>query len=174
METGEFRKHAHQFVDWMADYMDNVTEYPVKSQVKPGDIKSLIPDSIPQNGEEMEEIFSDFREKIIPGITHWQSPNFYAYFQANASPPSILAEMLMSTLAIQGMKWETSPASTELEEKVMTWLMKAMNFPEGWSGVIQDTASTATLAEMISARERFTKFKINQEGFNDKTQFRII
>jgi len=171
--SDNFRKHAHEFVDWMADYMDTVNQYPIKSQVKPKEIYAQIQESMPQVGEEIEDIFDDFKNIIIPGITHWQSPNFYAYFQANTSPPSILAEMLMATLGVQGMKWETSPASTELEERMMEWLREAMSLPKDWVGVIQDTATSATLASIITAREQKSNYQINEKGFRQFTNFRV-
>lgn len=173
MDSKEFRKHAHQFVDWMADYMDTVENYPVKSQVKPGDIYKQIPNELPQAAEDMEAIFEDFKNIIMPGVTHWQSPSYFAYFQANTSPPSILAEMLMATLGIQGMKWVTSPSAAELEEKMMEWLRDAMGIPTGWTGVIQDTASTATLASIITAREQASKHGINESGFDGQAKFRV-
>ena len=172
-KSKEFREYAHQFVDWMADYMDNVTDYPVKSQLQPKEIYNQLEDNIPQQGEDLDKIFNDFREIIIPGITHWQSPNFFAYFPANTSPPSILAEMLTASLGVQGMKWETSPASTELEEKMMEWFKKIIGIPNTWSGVIQDSASSATLASIITAREQKTNYQINQAGFDGLKKFRI-
>jgi len=173
VKSKEFRKYAHQFVDWMADYMDNVEDYPVKSQVLPKEIYNQIQDEIPYQGEDIETIFNDFREIIMPGITHWQNPNFFAYFPANTSPPSILAEMLTATLGVQGMKWDTSPASTELEERMMEWFKNAIGIPHSWTGVIQDTASTATLASILTAREQKSTYKINQDGFEGFTKFRI-
>lgn len=173
MNSQKFRTHAHKFVDWMADYMDNVQRYPVKSQVRPGEIYAQIRDDMPATGESIEAIFADFKEKILPGITHWQSPNYFAYFNANASPPSILAEMLTATLAVQGMKWETSPASTELEERMMEWLRNAMGLPHSWKGVIHDTASTATLVAILTAREKVCNFKINKNGFTGNTTYRV-
>ena len=119
MKPDEFRKHAHELVDWMADYMENVENYPVKSLVSPGEIFNKIPDSPPLNSEPFSAFMRDFEEIIMPGITHWQNPNFFAYFPANTSPSSILAEMLTSTLGAQCMIWETSPAAAELEEKMM-------------------------------------------------------
>lgn len=173
MNAEEFRSQAHRLVDWMADYMTNVEKYPVKSQVKPGEIYQQIPESAPESSEPMEQIFQDFENIIMPGITHWQSPNYYAYFTANTSPPSILAEMLTSTIAAQCMKWETSPSAAELEERVMNWLRDAMGLPNDWVGVIQDTASTATLAAIISARERSTNYQINESGYEGYTNFRV-
>ena len=123
INTQEFRKQAHLFVDWMADYLDDIEKYPVKSQVLPGEIFKQLPDVPPEESETIEKIFSDFQHIILPGITHWQSPNFFAYFPANSSFPSILAEMLTATLGTQCMIWETSPAAAELEEKVLNWLI---------------------------------------------------
>ncbi|PKV51528.1 aromatic-L-amino-acid decarboxylase [Aquimarina sp. MAR_2010_214] len=173
METKEFRKHAHQFVDWMADYMDNIEDYPVKSQVQPKEIYNLIDGDIPTKGEDIDSIFDDFKNVIIPGITHWQNPNFFAYFQANNSPPSILAEMLTATLGIQGMKWDTSPASTELEERMIEWLRDALGIPKKWAGVIQDSASIATLASILTAREQKSNYQINNAGYEGLANYRI-
>ncbi|MCK4343652.1 MAG: aspartate aminotransferase family protein, partial [Bacteroidales bacterium] len=111
MQVNEFRTYAHQFVDWMADYIENIEQYPVKSQVNPGQIFDQLPDNPPETGESMADIMDDFRQVILPGITHWQSPNFFAYFPANSSFPSVLAEMLTATLGTQCMIWETSPAA---------------------------------------------------------------
>jgi len=173
MTPDEFRKHAHELVEWMAGYMENVEEYPVKSTVKPGEIFRQIPGSAPSEPGSFSELMRDFEEIIMPGITHWQSPNFFAYFPANTSPPSILAEMLTSTLAAQCMMWETSPAATELEEKMMIWLREMIGLPPGLEGVIQDTASAATLAAILAAREKCTEFAVNEEGFHRKPFLRI-
>ncbi len=173
MNSKEFRKEAHRFVDWMADYMDEVESYPVKSQVTPKEIYNKLPDCIPDEGESIQEIFRDFKDIILPGVTHWQSPNYYAYFQANTSPPSILAEMLTATLGVQGMKWETSPASTELEEKVVQWLLKAMGFSKDWSGVIQDSASSASLTAILTAREKKSEHHINHKGYSGSEKYRL-
>ena len=172
MNSTEFRKQAHIFADWMADYIENVEQYPVKSNVKPYEIYRKIPENPPEKPEPMEEIFNDFIRTIMPGITHWQSPDFFAYFPANSSYPSILAEMLTATLGAQCMIWETSPAATELEEKVMNWLKEMTGLPSAFHGVIQDSASTATLTALLTARERITNFKINEEGFHEN-KFRI-
>ena len=173
MTPDEFRKHAHELVEWMAGYMENIEDYPVKSPVLPGDIFCRIPDNPPEDPEPFEAFFDDFRNIIMPGMTHWQSPNFFAYFPANSSPPSVLAEMLTSTLAAQCMIWETSPAAAELEEKVMNWLRDMTGLPDNFEGVIQDTASTATLAAIITAREKITGFRINDEGFYKNPELRV-
>ncbi len=164
MTPDEFRNHAHELVEWMASYMENIEDYPVKSQVSPGEIFSKLPDAPPLHPEPFGSFLKDFNEIIMPGITHWQHPGFYAYFPANTSPPSILAEMLTATLASQCMIWETSPAAAELEEKMMIWLRDLIGLPAEFEGVIQDSASTATLAAILSAREKTTGFSINDEG----------
>ena len=164
MTSDEFRKHAHELVDWMARYMDEVEKYPVKSTVKPGEIFSKLPDDPPVKPESFESFMKDMDEIIMPGITHWQSPNFYAYFPANTSAPSILAEMIMATLGAQCMIWETSPSAAELEEKMMIWLRDLIRLPKTFEGVIQDSASTSTLAAILTAREKATDFKANDEG----------
>jgi aromatic-L-amino-acid decarboxylase len=173
IDSSEFRKYAHEFADWMADYLETVENLPVKSQVRPGEIFDRIPDQPPAEGESMSRIFEDFQKIILPGMTHWQSPNYFAYFTANSSYPSVLAEMLTSTLAAQCMVWETSPAAAELEEKVMNWLRDMIGLPETFEGVIQDTASTATLVAFLTAREKASGFKINKEGFTGDRQYRI-
>jgi aromatic-L-amino-acid decarboxylase len=164
MKPDEFRKHAYDLVDWMAGYLENVEKYPVKSSVGPGDIFNKIPDIPPEHAEPFSNLLRDLDEIIIPGITHWQNPNFFAYFPANTSPPSILAEMIISTLGAQCMIWETSPAAAELEEKMMIWLRDMIGLPSGFEGVIQDSASTATLAAILTAREKKSGFSINSEG----------
>ena len=173
MTPEEFRKHAHELVDWMADYMENVEKYPVKSPVKPGDIFNRLPDDPPLNPESFNILMKDLEEIIMPGITHWQSPNFFAYFPANTSPPSVLAEMIISTLSAQCMIWETSPAAAELEEKMMIWLRDLIQLPPEFEGVIQDTASTSTLAAILTAREKTTDFQINNDGAENAGTLRV-
>ena len=173
IDSKDFRKYAHEFVDWMADYLEHIDELPVKSQVKPGEIFSRISDSPPADSEPMQAIFDDFKSVILPGMTHWQSPNYFAYFTANSSYPSVLAEMLTATLGAQCMVWETSPAAAELEEKVMIWLREMTGLPDIFEGVIQDTASTATLVALLTAREKYSEYKINEEGFAGNERFRI-
>ena len=167
MDNTKFRRYAHEFADWMADYLEDIEQYPVKSKAAPGDIFQQIPESAPTKGETMDTIFRDFREKILPGVTHWQSPGFFAYFPANSSYPSLLAEMLTATMGAQCMIWETSPAAAELEEKVMIWLRQMLDLPEYFTGVIQDTASTATLCAILTAREKYTGWQTNENGFKN-------
>ncbi|AGA77317.1 PLP-dependent enzyme, glutamate decarboxylase [Echinicola vietnamensis DSM 17526] len=173
MDKQEFRKRAHQVVDWMADYMEQKAHYRVTPEVQPGDIFGQLPNQAPEQPESFDDIFEDFKEVILPGMTHWQHPAFFGYFPANNSEPSILAEMLMSTLGAQCMSWLTSPAATELEEKVINWLRDAKGLDASWKGVIQDTASTATLCALLAARERASGFSINAEGFSGQENYRV-
>ncbi len=164
MDNASFRRYGHEFVDWLADYFENIERYPVKSRAKPGEVFSQLPSFPPKEGESMDDIFQDFREVIMPGITHWQHPGWFAYFPANNSPASVLAEMLTAGLGSQCMSWQTSPAATELEERVMDWLRQMIGLPGEYAGVIQDTASTATLCALLSAREFATDFAANEKG----------
>lgn len=173
MNPEEFRAAAHQVVDWMADYLEQKETYPVSPKVTPGEIYRALPERAPEEGEEFSALFNDFREIILPGMTHWQHPSFFGYFPANNSEPSILAEMLMSTLGAQCMSWLTSPAATELEERVCEWLRDAKGIDPSWKGVIQDTASIATLCAILAARERKSSGKINESGFSDAGVFRV-
>lgn len=171
MKRDEFRRHAHELVDWMADYLESIESYPVKSPVSPGDIRDRLPADPPADGEPFGDIFADFQRIIMPGMTHWQHPSFFAYFPANSSPPSVLAEMLTATLAAQCMIWQTSPAAAELEERMMTWLRDMLGLPQDFHGVIHDTASTATLCALLTARERATAYRVNREGMSGEARF---
>ncbi len=167
MDSDEFKRYGYRFVDWLAEYMDGVEKYPVHQPVEPGDIKDNLPENAPLKGEPLEDVFQDFQEIILPGITHWQHPFWFAYFPANNSPPSVLAEFLTAGLGAQCMIWKTSPAAEELEEVTLEWLRKMIGLPEGMAGVIQDTASTATLVALVTAREKATSFQTNDKGFTE-------
>lgn len=167
MDKEIFRKYGYQFIDWVADYLADLGEYPVCPKVNPGDIKMELPDEIPSKGESIDEIFNDFKSKIFPGMTHWQHPSWFAYFPANNSPPSILAELLTAGMGAQCMIWQTSPAAAELEEVVMEWLRKMLGLPEEMVGVIQDTASTSSLVALLTAREKATGFRSNAKGMKE-------
>jgi aromatic-L-amino-acid decarboxylase len=156
MHPDEFRRHAHELVDWIADHLAHVGELPIVPEVRPGEIRGRLPSSPPEQGEPFEAMFHDFREVILPGMTLWNHPGWFAYFPGNNSPPSILGEMLTAALGAQCMSWATSPAATELEQVVMEWLRQMLGLPDSFVGVIQDTASTATLVALLSARERAT------------------
>ncbi len=162
MTPDEFRAHGKALIDWIADYYEQIERYPVLSRAAPGEVRAGLPADPPQTGEPFEAMMADVERVIMPGITHWQSPSFFAYFPANASFPSILGELLSAGLGAQGMIWQTGPAVTELETHVMDWLAGMLGLPEAFlststgGGVIQDTASTATLTAMVAAREQMT------------------
>ena len=170
MTPDEFRRHGHAVVDWIADYYARVESFPVLAQVEPGRVRASLPQQAPEHGEPFEAILSDVEKLILPGITHWQSPNFFAYFPSNSSGPAILGELMSAGLAVQGMLWTTSPACTELETHVMDWLVYMLGLPrkflssETGGGVIQDTASRSTLCALLAARERATQNASGQHG----------
>jgi aromatic-L-amino-acid decarboxylase len=170
MSPEEFRRQGHAVVDWIADYHSRIEDFPVLSRVEPGEIRAKLPTSAPQQGEAFDQILGDIDRIVMPGITHWQSPNFYAYFPSNSSGPAILGELLSAGLGVQGMLWSTSPACTEVETQVLDWLVSMLGLPEKFlssssgGGVIQDTASSASLCALLAARERATQFASNRRG----------
>ena len=166
MKNKDFNKYGHKLVDWMSNYFKEIENYPIKPNVKPGDIYKQFPSKAPLNKESFETIFNDFKKIILPGITHWQNPNFHAFFPANNSYPSVLAEMLIATLGAQCMMWDTSPSATELEERVVDWLKDELGLPFSWKGVINDTASIGTICSLLTAREIKSNFSINKSGYN--------
>jgi len=163
LKREDFKKHSNKIIDWIESYYSNLSSYPVKSQVRPKEIYEQLPSSIPAEGQSIDDIIASMK-LFIPGITHWQHPNFHAYFPANSSVESLYAEMMTTAIGAQCMIWETSPAAAELEQRMMEWMRDAMGLPTSWEGVIQDTASTATLVAIISAREHTTNFTANEEG----------
>ena len=160
MTTDEFRRHGYAMVDWLAGYFDSVADRRIVPDVQPGDIQDLLPDRAPEQPEPFEDIMRDLDDVVMPGVTHWQSPGWFAYFPANSSPPAVLGEMAASGLAVQGMMWATSPACTEIESRVMDWLVDLLGLPQGWKttgpggGVIQMSASDATHTALAVARHR--------------------
>lgn len=173
MDHEEFRKWSHRAADWGADYRGTLRERPVRAQVQPGDVAARIAQSAPEAPEPMETIFAEFERHIMPGMTHWQHPRFFAYFPANAAPVSVVAEYLVSAVAAQCMLWQTSPAATELETKVIDWLRQALGLPDGFSGVIQDSASSATLSAVLVMRERALGWSGNRSGLSGQPRLRI-
>ncbi len=170
----EFRQYGKQVIDWIADYYEQVESYPVLPHIEPGAIRAKLPTHAPQTGEPFADVLRDVNDIILPGVTHWQSPNFFAFFPSNTSGPSILGELLSAGLGQQGMMWLTSPACTELETRVMDWLAEMLALPEQFhstasgGGVIQDSASGAALCAILAARERATDFKTNLQGGDGK------
>jgi aromatic-L-amino-acid/L-tryptophan decarboxylase len=170
MTPEEFRRCGHAVVDWIADYQSRIESFPVLSQVKPGEIRASLPAQPPARGEAFDALLADVEKLILPGVTHWQSPNFFAYFPCNASGPGILGDLLSSGLGVQGMLWSTSPACTELETHVLDWLVGMLGLPEKFlssstgGGVIQDTASSAVLCALLAGRERASGYTSNRDG----------
>src|SRR5947209_12020128 len=168
------RHYGHAAVDWLSEYLARAPELPVLSQLKPGDVLASLPRHAPLESESFAAILQDLDTKILPGITHWQSPNYFAYFPANSSPPSVAGDLLSSGLAVQGMLWATSPACTELEIRVLDWLVEMLGLPHHFlstssaGGVIQDSASSANLCAVLAGRERATAFDSNENGCDQR------
>ncbi len=173
MNEDQFRSWSRRAAEWGADYRASLHERPVRAQTAPGETLAGIAAHPPEMPEPMEAIFADFEETILPGITHWQHPRFFAYFPANAAPASVIAEYLVSAIAAQCMLWQTSPAATELETRMLDWLRQAVGLPDHFAGVIQDSASTATLAAVVTMRERALQWQGNQRGLAAHLPVRI-
>lgn len=160
MSPEEFRRHGHAAIDWIADYWASLDDLPVRSQVAPGDVRGLLPTSAPEAAEPFDAVLADLDRVVVPGLTHWQHPRFFAYFPANSSPAAILGDLVSSGIGAQGMIWATSPAVTEVEQVVLDWFAEALGLPEAFrsdgpgGGVIQDTASTATFTALLAALHR--------------------
>jgi aromatic-L-amino-acid decarboxylase len=164
LDLDAFRRHGHAVVDLVADYLAGIEDRPVRAPVRPGEVDAALDRAAPETPDDVAAIMADFERVVMPGITHWQHPRFFAYFPANASPPSVLAEMLAAGVAAQCMLWQTSPAATEMESRVLDWLRRAIGLPKGFAGVIQDSASSATLAALVAARERALDGAGNAQG----------
>jgi len=154
MSSEEFRKNGYKLVDWIADYLTNIEQYPPLSQVNPGDILKRIPQTPPASGEDIENVLADVDKILMDGITHWNHPGFMAYFNSTSSGPGILAELLTAALGANGMLWKTSPAFTELEKSMMNWFRQMIGLPKKYWGIIYDTASTSSMHAIASAREQ--------------------
>src|SRR5437763_13481111 len=152
MDPSEFRRHGHTLVDWIADYFENAERYPVLARVRPGEITAALPSTPPEDGEPFEAIMADVERVLVPGLTHWNHPGFFAYFASTGSAPGVLAEFLSAALNQQAMLWSTSPAATELEAVTLGWLRRLIGLPDAFEGVIYDTASIAPLPALLPAR----------------------
>lgn len=169
----DFKQWAHAAAEWSTNYLDNVANRPVRSKNAPGDVTKEIAQTPPETAEPMETIFADF-ERIIPdGMTHWQHPRFFAYFPSNAAPAAIIAEQLAAAMSAQCMLWQTSPAATELESSMVSWLRQSLGLPIDFSGVLQDTASSATLCAVLNMRERALDWKGNTQGLSGLPRVRV-
>lgn len=174
MDPEEFRRVGHQLIDWVADYRQRIADFPVMVRVAPGEVKAQLPDAPPQSPESFEEIFRDLEQIILPGISHWQHPQFYGYFPANSTLASVLGDYLSTGLGVLGLSWQASPALSELEEVVTDWMRQAVGLSANWSGVIQDTASTSTLVALICARERTSRYSLARGGLQDKSSPLVV
>ena len=173
MDKRDFRHWANRAADWGADYLDTVSERPVRSPVAQGEIASLIGETPPELGEGMETIFADFERIVPPGMTHWQHPRFFAYFPANAAPASMIADQLATYIAAQCMLWQTSPAATEIEICMVDWLRQAIGLPDGFKGTLQDSATTATLCAVLTMREKAIDWAGLREGLSGAPRLRV-
>ncbi len=173
LDDSEFRDWSIKAAEWGATYRGTLRERPVRARTQPGEIAAGIAASPPETPEPMQAIFDDFERTILPGMTHWQHPRFFAYFPANAAPVSVVAEYLVSAMAAQCMLWQTSPAATELETVIIDWLRQALGLPEGFSGAIQDSASSATLNAVLVMRERALEWQGNAKGLSGRPAVRI-
>lgn len=173
MRDNEFREWSARAAEWGVAYRNSLRDMPVRAQTKPGDVANTIAPAPPESGEPMESIFADFERDIVPGMTHWQHPRFFAYFPANAAPASVVAEYFVTAMAAQCMLWQTSPAATELETSMVDWLRQALGLPDTFSGAIQDSASSATLAAVLVMRERALDWQGNKQGLAGQKTIRI-
>lgn len=173
MDWNTFARHGRDIADWGAGYHETLRDRPVRAQTQPGEIFDQLPSEPPETGVEMETILKDFEDIVMPGITHWQHPRFFAYFPANAAPPSMLADFLATVIAPQCMLWQTSPAATEMETRMIHWLRDSLGLPRDFTGAIQDSASTATLAAVLTMRETALAYKGKEHGLFGQTPLRI-
>lgn len=176
MDSEEFRRLGHEVVDWIADYRARTArgEFPVMSRVGPGDIRAGLPASPPLEAESLDGVLDELTRVILPGCTHWQDPRFFAYFPSNSSLAAVLGDFLSTGLAQLGLNWQASPALTELEELTTDWLRQMLDLSAAWSGVIQDTASTATLVALICARERTTRHAAARGGLQSSERPLVV
>jgi aromatic-L-amino-acid decarboxylase len=173
MSAEDFRRYGHQIVDWIADYFENIEKLPVLAQIEPGDLKAALPGSAPEQGESMDEILADVDRLIVPALTHWSHPSFFAYFATSTSAPGIFGELLSAAFDVKGMLWRTSPASTELEEVVLDWLRQMMGLDAGMHGFIYDTASVSSMHAIAAAREGVEQ-RIREEGMSGRTDLPLL
>ncbi len=174
MTPDEFRSHAHRLIDWIADYRTRLADRPVMARTAPGEVMGQLPPSPPEQAEDFEGVFRDLEQIILPGLSHWQHPQFFGYFPANASLASVLGDYLSTGLGVLGLSWQASPALTELEEVVTDWLRQMLGLSDAWSGVIQDTASTSTLIALLSARERSTGYSMSRGGLQARERPLVV
>jgi aromatic-L-amino-acid decarboxylase len=173
MNAEEFRRHGHELIDWIADYFERIEELPVLAQIEPGDLKSQLPAAPPQSGEPMDQILRDIDRLIVPALTHWSHPSFFAYFATSTSAPGIFGELLSAAFDNKAMLWRTSPASTELEEVTLDWLRQMMGLDAGFTGIIYDTASVSSMHAIAAAREG-VEMRIREEGMSGRSDLPLL
>src|SRR5687768_8148246 len=173
MTTDEFRRYGHELIDWVADYFDHIEDLPVLAQIEPGDLKAQLPASPPAQGEPMNAIVADIDRLVVPALTHWVHPSFFAYFATSTSAPGIFGELLAAAFDVKGMLWRTSPASTELEEVVLDWLRQMMGLDAGYTGFIYDTASVSSMHAIAAAREG-VELRIREDGMSGRTDLPLL
>ncbi|HXR66093.1 MAG TPA: aminotransferase class V-fold PLP-dependent enzyme, partial [Ktedonobacteraceae bacterium] len=174
MDPEAFRLVGHQLIDWIADYRLKIADFPVMSQVEPGAVRAQLPDAPPATPEPFDAIFRDLEQVILPGLSHWQHPNFYGYFPSNATLASVLGDYLSTGLGVLGLSWQSSPALSELEEVVTDWTRQMVGLSTNWSGVIQDTASTSTLVALLCARERTSHYSLARGGLQGESSPLVV
>ena len=173
MTSEEFRRVGHELIDWVADYFENIEQLPVLAQIEPGELKAQLPASPPEHGEPMDRIVADLDKLIVPALTHWCHPSFYAYFATSTSGPGILGELLTAAFDNKAMLWRTSPASTELEEVTLDWLRQMMGLDAGLTGIIYDTASVSSMHAIAAAREGVEQ-RIREEGMSGRPDLPLL
>ena len=173
MNAEDFRRYGHEIIDQLGDYLSHMERYPVLAQVRPGELRSQLPASPPEKGEPMGEILADVERLVLPALTHWNHPGFFAYFSISASAPGIFGELLAAAFNVNGMLWRTSPASTELEEVALSWLRQMMGLPEEFEGVIYDTASVSTMHAIAAARETLNA-RVREEGMSGRRDLPLL
>ena len=174
MNPEEFRKFGHQLIDRIADYRAHVADLPVRSRVKPGDVRAQLPATPPSHAEPFEGVFNDLEQIILPGLSHFQHPSFFGYFPSNGELSSVLGDYLSTGLGALGLSWQSSPALTELEELVTDWMRQMIGLSDAWSGVIQDTASSCTLVALMSAREKRSNYSLARGGLQGEEHPLIV
>ena len=173
MSAAEFRRFGHDLIDWISDYFERIEDLPVLAQINPGDLKAQLPSSAPQKGEPMAQIIADIDRLIVPALTHWSHPSFFAYFATSTSAPGIFGELLSAAFDNKAMLWRTSPASTELEEVAVGWLRQMMGLDAGYTGIIYDTASVSSMHAIAAAREGVEQ-RIREEGMSGRTDLPLL
>jgi aromatic-L-amino-acid decarboxylase len=173
MSAEDFRRYGYQLVDWITNYFERIEQFPVLSQIEPGDLIRELPRAAPAVGESMDEILTDVERLILPALTHWSHPSFFAYFSTSTSAPGIFGEMLSAAFDTKAMLWRTSPASTELEEVALNWLRQLINLPEAFAGIIYDTASVSSMHAIAAARERLN-LRIREDGMSGRADLPLL